>query len=1285
MTLPYRTRIEYIESTDANPCRFTIENFNLDMALNSGNTIVVETENKYSEVFSSAKYEYIANFSGLFYSMTSGTGYFGLGGSTVFDNYIAINPTKYQKLRLEFTATTESDLYVDDVLAAHRISGLSYGTVSKFYFMWGRGDNQFNFAHKKKYIKIWYNGVLTYYFVPVLDNNNVPCFYDEVSKTLLYADEGYTPVHYGPEITEYKTRVESISSTSTYPCRFTIKDLDIKTTDSWTFETDIRWLSHPDALNIELNANLSGNWFGTTAAGIYTITPASTTRCSEDTFDNIRFAVNGSNTTLYVNGTSAVDKTNQRGAITELPIYWAKFGNTYYATFVERKYFKLSVNGTVIRNYIPVLDWTDTPCFYDTINKELLYADSGYEPKVYGGIVIETPSTYQRLKQLLIADKGILPYYCELEYISYPTKFLYAINSDVGATATSVIEIETEIKYLGSLGGGVQLEGNGSAGRWYGINAEGNYTLGGGVISTTPASTTKFDKIRDIQDCNNAVNTLYVNGVQLLQRTSMNTGFPITMAMFTDGSGASYQFNVAKKYHKVWVDGKLVYDWIPVLDYKRVPCWYNRVNGAFLYAYSGDTPTVWGREIHPIERCFNNKDCYVTITDLEPTDTIQMKCMVTDDTTTSTFWVGTTSGQTTQALLLNANKAVTYRWFNTNYQWQSNFANQNEILNIEFNKYHLKINNNETTNIGTDVTTVDDFRLLRGTTAGTSFTGWFYNWKLYDFQMSLKRNIIPVVDETGVCFLWDTVQRFAYTTQGATLTYDDIILESVENKVITDGDVGGPYISLPYEANNNTQIACRFNIKNTSYGRYMYGNTQYRMSHSASTFSITYGPGYYKSIVTNPINVIRVKRDSTKNYFNDVEVESNDERNPFTTTSFSIFTQGSSNNGMVGPYNYFQIGENNQLLYDLVPTIRNGVIGMVNSVDGVMYPNLRAGVDFYPNFYPQRKMFNALENVSYWEWEIDTTLLDANNKTFGFYQNTPNFDIDWGDGNYESGTTSHTYAAAGKYTIRIYKTGNLGRFYWYDSSTPNQYGVCITALNTPMPLINQPDLSQCFRGCTNLTKVCDNFFVNNRHATYVNYFFYECPLTYIPKNILKGMYVLGSVTGLFAKTNVSEVPVDLFNDVKTNCTITACFSVTKIKTLPAHLLDRLVDCVNASQFVNQCAELEYLPDLFFQYQTKVTNWRYLAYGATNFRPNANLFCDEATDMATRFNGLSGLDFTGAFSRTAYTGTGQGTAPQLWNYTYSDPPTTTGCYSGAGNNATSLTNYASIPSAWGGPA
>jgi hypothetical protein len=50
-----------------------------------------------------------------------------------------------------------------------------------------------------------------------------------------------------------------------------------------------------------------------------------------------------------------------------------------------------------------------------------------------------------------------------------------------------------------------------------------------------------------------------------------------------------------------------------------------------------------------------------------------------------------------------------------------------------------------------------------------------------------------------------------------------------------------------------------------------------------------------------------------------------------------------------------------------------------------------------------------------------------------------------------------------------------------------------------------------------------------------------------------------------------------------------------------------------------------------------------------------------------------------FDRDIYSGI-QGTAPNLWACTFGSV-TSTSCFGGAGNNVTSLSNYADIPTGW----
>ena len=1292
----FKKRIEYIASTLEHPARFTISN--LPYTGEAGDVFTYETEFKYivNTDTNFASWEGYVAHAGYYWYVAPNSTDLKLGGSV--PTIASLSTTNYQTLKLVRDRASGVDCYINGTLAGTRTDGFGENyPCTDFILFGGQGTINTYFCYQyKKSVKLWHNNVLIHDYIPVLDNNDVPCWFDRVSKELLYADAGYTPTVYGDEVPMYASEVEYIGSNNN--ARFTISSLGVTTSKNLIIESPIKWLNYPNSINGEYRLDLVGGWQGANSSGKWILaTGVAGSSVSTTDFQNVKFKLDNTNskTSILIDDVEVVYRTTNPLEIDYVNVFYGKYGATTYYANNLKKYIKVFIDNNLVRDYIPVVDIDGVPAFYDKISNTMLYADTGYVPTIVGGVVDYEFSNYLRERQLLIANKTILPYYCELEYIqstgSDPTLFIYNNSTE---TASSIIETETAIM-LNSIPVNLGLELNGSAGRWYGVEATtGYYTLGAGRISNVVASTTSYDVIRDIQNLGTQTNTLYVNGTQILERTGIASTINIDNGLFGDGSLNSYRLYCKKRYHKVWVDGVLVHDFIPVLDYNRVACWYDRANGTFMYNHSTyEAPKALGKEIHPIPRLHKERllNYDLGVSPLDVTDSIEMKFLRDDPSLTNIlFRQAETVGDVITKLTTTS---VSNKYFASSWFYDGSSGSGNTFSAMDYNIPTELVMKSGTiivdgvsdilSNTGTSLPS-GNFYLFGLPSNSSKFFGYFYYFRIRSAGGTLKMNIVPIVDETGTAYLWDSVARTILTPSGSgSLTYDDIKLDSIENKVLTDSNTGGPYIHLPVMVKEDVEMEAELFFTDSSTTRYCFGNGYCYCAHYANNDTkFLYGNNGVTISQTTP--TIKLRKKQTKNFINDVEVTSNTENEFTANVVLSLFTSSSLKNGMVGGYKRFYFKSNGEE-YNLVPTIRSGTIGMVNALDGVMYPNLRSGVDFFPNFLPQLNKFNALDNLTYWEWEIDTTLLDANNKTFGFYQNTPNFDIDWGDGNYEVGQTSHTYSTAGKYTIRIYKKGTLGRFYWYDSTTPNQYGVCLTAVNTPMPMINQPDLSQCFRGCTNLSKVCDNFFVNNRHATYVNYFFYECAINYVPKNILKGMYVLGSVTGLFAKTNISEVPVDLFDDVKTNCTITACFSVTKIKTLPAHLIDRLVDCTNASQFVNQCTELEYLPDLFFQYQTNVTNWRYLAYGNTKFKLNANLFCNEATDMATRFAGLSSLDFTGAFSRISYTGTEQGTAPQLWNYTYTDTPTTTGCYSGAGNSTTSLTNYASIPTAWGGTA
>jgi len=106
-------------------------------------------------------------------------------------------------------------------------------------------------------------------------------------------------------------------------------------------------------------------------------------------------------------------------------------------------------------------------------------------------------------------------------------------------------------------------------------------------------------------------------------------------------------------------------------------------------------------------------------------------------------------------------------------------------------------------------------------------------------------------------------------------------------------------------------------------------------------------------------------------------------------------------------------------------------------------------------------------------------------------------------------------------------------------------------------------------------------------------------------------------------------------------------------SIPVDLLRYAVNVTSLASFFNNCTRLQLQPDLF--------------------GPSPETF------FATRTP-----NFGSAFRNVGtQAGTAQGTAPALWTYTYGGTPITTDCFTGG--SPTSLSNWAQIPIAWGGPA
>ena len=268
---------------------------------------------------------------------------------------------------------------------------------------------------------------------------------------------------------------------------------------------------------------------------------------------------------------------------------------------------------------------------------------------------------------------------------------------------------------------------------------------------------------------------------------------------------------------------------------------------------------------------------------------------------------------------------------------------------------------------------------------------------------------------------------------------------------------------------------------------------------------------------------------------------------------------------------------------------------------------------------------------------------------------TQNFTVDWGDTSsstvtaFDDADRTHSYAGAGTYTINM-----QGTCEWFSFNNGGDKSLVVELVSFGSDMGFK---ILTFYGCSNLT-------------------------TIVP---LGTMASLTKAQDMFsACSSLSSVPSGLFDgcvNVVGSAFRRTFASCTSITAIPSGLFDNNILAAAAEfyQTFSGCTGLETVPSLLFKHNTVASYWRDCFDGCVKLQLVSDLFCSSA-DEGTRFLNQS-PNFTSCFERGSFSGT-QGTAPDLWNYTYgTGTPTSSSCYSGAGNSVTSLDNYGDIPAGW----
>lgn len=254
------------------------------------------------------------------------------------------------------------------------------------------------------------------------------------------------------------------------------------------------------------------------------------------------------------------------------------------------------------------------------------------------------------------------------------------------------------------------------------------------------------------------------------------------------------------------------------------------------------------------------------------------------------------------------------------------------------------------------------------------------------------------------------------------------------------------------------------------------------------------------------------------------------------------------------------------------------------------------------------------------------------------------------------------------------------------NTTVTEFGWCfkdcsgLTALPTELFRYNAAAtaFTFCFFGCTGLTTLPSNLFRYNTKAVNFRYCFYGCTsLTTLPSDLFRYNTAAMYFSACFENcTRLTELPVDLFRYNTKAMEFNSCFfGCTSLTALPTDLFRYNTEATDFFACFRDCYYLTTLPTELFRYNTKAEKFSYCFQSCVRLTIRSDIF---GAEYSTRFSEIT-ADFSKCFDRQSFAGT-QGAAPALWSFTFGSV-TSTGCFGGSGNSATSLSNYSSIPAAW----
>ena len=231
-----------------------------------------------------------------------------------------------------------------------------------------------------------------------------------------------------------------------------------------------------------------------------------------------------------------------------------------------------------------------------------------------------------------------------------------------------------------------------------------------------------------------------------------------------------------------------------------------------------------------------------------------------------------------------------------------------------------------------------------------------------------------------------------------------------------------------------------------------------------------------------------------------------------------------------------------------------------------------------------------------------------------------NYWVDWGDGfssvkitSYDDTNATHTYSAAGEYTIKIMGDLDVLKFTGNISQCLKEVTKCILSFT---------NIEAMFENCSNLVSIPDGIFKSSLSVISADSVFKNCSsLKIIPVGLFDNNSNIDSFNSTFENSGITSIPVGLFAGTNLVSTFIDTFkNCESLSSLPTGLFSRNNRVVSFSGTFLNCKKIETIPDNFLVNNPLVRTYESMFY-KTGLTELPNDLFGTASSTATTFLGM----------------------------------------------------------------